>query len=199
LKIDKDIKSLWDKADNYSLSNGNGHSSHSDEIIIYDDEYYLDRGLTPPRFQAYRQARWEKLDECGQLTCQGVDNTITQDELDFSLKAKLRIPPEQRYQDAKKNWLFHELSYLDQTTDDNGKAVDIIKEYGCGHGSNKNEEGGWCVPECRFYPETGRIEDAEVIEKHNKFVEKLRRENRIVEPPNEKEMLRILKELKHLF
>ncbi|MGA7900874.1 MAG: hypothetical protein WCA39_18670 [Nitrososphaeraceae archaeon] len=42
-------------------------------------------------------------------------------------------------------------------------------------------------------------EDEEVIEEHNKFVEKLRNENRIVEPPNEKEMLRILKELKHLF
>ena len=65
MKIDKDIKSLWDKANN--LANGNGHSSAADdEIIIYDDEYYLDRGLTPPRFQAYRQARWEKLDEWGQ-------------------------------------------------------------------------------------------------------------------------------------
>ena len=65
------------------------------------------------------------------------------------------------------------------------------EEYGC--------DGGGCVPECRFYPEHGRIEDEEVIEEHNKFVEKRRNENRIVEPPNEKEMLRILKELKHLF
>ena len=49
------------------------------------------------------------------------------------------------------------------------------------------------------YPEHGRIENEEVIEEHNKFVEKLRNEKRIVSPPNEKEMLRILKELKHIY
>jgi hypothetical protein len=50
---------------------------------------------------------------------------------------------------------------LHQTVDDNGKAVDIIKGYGCGHESNKREEGGCCVPECRYYPKYGRIEDEE--------------------------------------
>ena len=40
------------------------------------------------------------------LTCEGVDKTITQDELDFSLKAKLRIPPEERYQHAKIKLVF---------------------------------------------------------------------------------------------
>ena len=52
------------------------------------------------------------------------------------------MSPEQRYQHEKGNWFFHELSYLHQTVDENGKAVDIIKESGCGHWSNKTEEGG---------------------------------------------------------
>ena len=38
------------------------------------------------------------------------------------------MSPEQRYQHEKGNWFFHELSYLHQTVDENGKAVDIIKE-----------------------------------------------------------------------
>jgi hypothetical protein len=97
---------------------------------------------------AYRHARWEKLDDWGRLTCEDVDKTTTQDELDFALKRHLRMTPEERYQ---------------------------LEEYGC--------DGGGCVPECRFYPEHGRIEDEEVIEEHNKFVEKLRNEKRIVEPP----------------
>jgi hypothetical protein len=44
--------------------------------------------------------------------------------------------------------------------------VGIIQEYGCGHWSIKRQEGiGCCVPECRYYPEYGRIEDEEVITK----------------------------------
>ena len=45
-----------------------------------------------------------------------------------------------------------------------------------------------CTAKCRFYPETGRIEDEEVIEEYNKLVESLRQENKIVEPPSESEL-----------
>ena len=186
MKADRYAKDLFKKLDKYSFSNGhnNGHSStNNDEVIIYDDYYYIDRGSRPPRFQAYRHARWEKLDEWGRLTCEDVDKTTTQDELDFALKRDLRMTPEERYQLEKRSFLFHDLScYMRDLSDE---------EYGC--------DGGGCIPECRFYAEYGRIEDEEVIEEHNKFVEKLRNENRIVEPPHDKEMLRILKELKHLF
>ena len=72
MKIDKHIKSLSDKADNLAKTN---------EIIgattVYDDDYHIAMGSTPPRFQAYRHARWEKLDEWGRLTCEDVDKTIT--------------------------------------------------------------------------------------------------------------------------
>lgn len=40
-------------------------------------------------------------------TFEGIDSTVTQDELDYYLKAKLRVPPEQRYQDKKEDWFFH--------------------------------------------------------------------------------------------
>jgi hypothetical protein len=44
-----------------------------------------------------------------------------------------------------------------------------------------------------FYTENGRIEDEEVIQEHNKLVESARRDNRIVEPPSESELLRLAK------
>jgi hypothetical protein len=79
-----------------------------------------------------------------------------------------KIIEEAEYQHIKKAWYFDESSYLHQTVDDNGKAVDIIKEYGCGHWSNKDKaEGGersWCVPECEYfkpclYPELFSFQD----------------------------------------
>lgn len=134
-----------------------------------------DNDAEPPRFAYYRHVRVEQwTEEWRKKTFECVWDTITQDELDYYLKAKLRASPEERYQNEKREWFFHELSYLHQTVDDNGKVVDIIKEYGCGHWSNKRE-GGCCVPECRFYPEYGRIEDEEVIADHNSIVESLSR------------------------
>ena len=101
------------------------------------------------------------------------------------MKAQLKhITPQQRYQQEKEHWYFHELSYLKQTVDKNtGKALDIIKEYGCGRHDNSFSRGG-CVPDCRFYLKYGRIEDEEVIEEHNKWLEFYRQKNAIVEPPD---------------
>jgi hypothetical protein len=50
------------------------------------------------------------LDEWGKLTCEDVDETVTQDELDFGLKRQLSKTPENRYQEEKENRSFHELS-----------------------------------------------------------------------------------------
>jgi hypothetical protein len=41
-----------------------------------------------------------------------------------------------------------------------------------------------CIPECRFYPETGRIEDSEVIQKHREREKRYRDNNAIVAPPH---------------
>jgi hypothetical protein len=47
-------------------------------------------------------------------------------------------------------------------------------------GLSKKEEGGCCVPGCRYYPEYGRIEDVEVIKKHRELEEEYRKCNEIV-------------------
>jgi hypothetical protein len=59
-------------------------------------------GDAPGRFVLYSYVRQKKLDEQGHKTFRGMDDTITQDELNYYLKGKLMVPPEQRYQDKKK-------------------------------------------------------------------------------------------------
>jgi hypothetical protein len=46
---------------------------------------------------------------------------------------------------------------------------------------------GKCIPECRFYPKYGRIEDEKVIEEHNKVGESYRQKNAIIEPPQQQQ------------
>jgi len=58
-------------------------------------------------------------------------------------------------------------------------------EYGC--------TGAGCIPECRFYAAEGRIEDDKVREVYEKLGESLRRDNKIVDPPTESELLRLAK------
>jgi hypothetical protein len=52
-----------------------------------------------------------------------------------------------------------------------------------------------CIPECRFYPEYGRIEDEEVVQRHKEIEQRYRQANAIVEPPSESEMSRLLREV----
>jgi hypothetical protein len=62
-------------------------------------------------------------------------------------EGKPRMTPEERYQQLKEEWYFHDSSWY--MRHDNG-----YDGYGCNNGV--------CVPECRYYPEEGRIEDEEV-------------------------------------
>jgi hypothetical protein len=146
------------------------------------DDIETERYGEPHRFHIYRAARCKKTAPAIGKTCEDVYDSITQEELDWSLRQQLKMSPEERYQDKKKHWYSHELSYWHQTIYDNGKAVDTIKEYGCGRSIEKIE-GGWCVPECRYYPKYGRIEDSEVIQKHRELDKRYRNNNAIVEPP----------------
>jgi hypothetical protein len=177
LKIDKHLRDLTNRLNAVS-NNDNNHNE-----IIKDDDYYLAIGSEPPRFLYYQHVRAQEWKALGHKPWDHVyDNRITQDELDYNLKKELRVSPEQRYQHRKANWFFHESSYLHQTVDENGKPVDIIKESGCGH--SDNDEQGCCVPECRYYPKYGMIEDEEAIEEHNKLVKDLIQENALVQPPD---------------
>lgn len=181
MKIDKHVRDISHRLDTISNRNGNGNgrdNNNGDDdygtVTEYDDEYYLDIGQDPPRFFYYRYIRAEQWEALGHK-CWGheYDHRITQGELDFRLKKELRISPEQRYQHEKEYYYFHEL-YVE-----GGRECNPIYE--------------GCTPKCRFHTETGRIEDEEIIEEHNKHVESLRRENAIVEPPSKEELLRLAK------
>jgi hypothetical protein len=171
MKVDKYAKDVFKKLDGFSSSDGgNGHHHNNGDnnngiIIIKDDDYYYERGLEPPRFAYYRYKRAKKCDAWGNKTYEDIYETITQDELDYGLKRELAVPPEQRYQHEKQNWLFHhELSYY---TRDIG-----YDKHGC--------TSICCIPECRFYPKFGKIEDEEVIREHRECEERYRKRNVIV-------------------
>ena len=108
----------------------------------------------PPRFYIYRQARAEKREASDKKS--DYNNSVTQDELDYSLKRKLRVTPEARYQREKRNQYWHESSYYN-------RGLEAYDGYGCYNGE--------CIPSCRFYPEFGVIEDEEIIEDHSNLVE----------------------------
>jgi hypothetical protein len=167
LKINKYTKRISAGLDRLA-TNGNASGNNADKYDgSDDDEYYLARGSEPPRFAYYRHVRVEQcIDEWRKKTLECVYDSITQDELDYSLKRKLRIPPEQRYQYNKMNWFFHESSY-------SMRGFDAYDGKGC------NGFTG-CIPECRYYPTTGRIEDEEVIHEHKELEDVDRKRNRIV-------------------
>jgi hypothetical protein len=147
LKIDRYIKAVARRLDNViANSNGdrNGNSHNDDDLIIYDDEYYIDRGDFPPRFAYYRHVT-KKLNLPHEFV-------VTSDELNYGMKGMLRMSPEDRYQSKKANFLFHDLScYMRKLGEE---------DYGC--------TGAGCIPECRYYPKYGRIEDEELIEEYRK-------------------------------
>jgi hypothetical protein len=132
----------------------------------------------PPRFELYKIARRLMIESNktkkpvpGIVTSDNLDDymsvydTMTQDEFDYELKRKLmHTTPEERYQERKETYYFHELYR------DNG-------EYGC----NPTMRPEICVPECRYYNETGRFEDDELVAEHKKMVEFFNKHNAIIE------------------
>jgi hypothetical protein len=191
MKIDKSVQSMLKRLENI-LPGSSGSSKWDDDTDRKEttqeelDDIETEQYGEPHRFHIYRHARAKKtapallMDGDG-FTYEDVYDTITQEELDWQLRQQLKVSPEDRYQHEKKHWYSHELSYLHQIKDENtGKYVDIIKEYGCGRYEN-NPRG--CVPECRYYSPTGRIEDSEVIQRHRELEKRYRDNNAIVEPP----------------
>lgn len=170
MKIDKHLKDFANRLSAISSIKGNDDDSR----LIKDDDYYLSVGSDPPRFAYYHHVRAQEWEALGHRPWDGIndddhDRRITQDELDYWLKRELRIPPEERYQREKKNWLFHDCSYY-------------MRDLGSFDKSCCNSSR--CVPECRYYPESGRIEDEEVIAEHNERVKELTEENAVVDPPD---------------
>jgi hypothetical protein len=122
------------------------------------------------KFDSYKPLKFERLKKHGQIIWDHALDAyeMTPDEFEFYLCRYLyETTPEERYNQAKSQWFVHEhttygkieISYLD---------VDIHKDtiltseiYGC--------TGVKCVPECKYYNKTGRIEDDQVI---NEWLEK---------------------------
>ena len=116
------------------------------------DDIETQQNGEPHRFSDYRAARAKKTAPAVGLTYEDVYDTITQEELDWELRQALKVSPEQRYQHKKYHWYSHPSSWYVRVPH-NG-----YDGFGC--------TGQNCVLECRFYHETGRIEDSEVIQNH---------------------------------
>jgi hypothetical protein len=99
---------------------------------------------------------------------------ITDYELAWELEKALQVPPEVRYQNRKQHWQWHESSWWMRRNTTTPPLTGYDGQ-GCSY-----EHG--CVPECRYYPETGRIEDSEIIKEHEeenkKYKEKREEQNR---------------------
>ena len=102
MKIDKHLRDLSDRL------NAVSGSSNDNNEITRDDDYYLAIGSEPPRFAYYRQVRIDNPMTNGRRKhYEAVYESITQDELDYSLKGKLRVKsPEERYQYGKSQLVF---------------------------------------------------------------------------------------------
>ena len=103
MKVDKLVNNLFKKLDNSNKGSSINYYNTNNNNHIKDDDYYLAIGSEPPRFAYYRYLRIKKCDdEYRRQTCEAAYDAITQDELDFALKRKLRGPPEEDI-NAKKN------------------------------------------------------------------------------------------------
>jgi hypothetical protein len=74
---------------------------------------------------------------------------------------ELRLSPEERYQRRKKDWQHHDTSWFK-------RKVSIKDENSCNYLR--------CIPACRYYPESGRIEDDEITQEHEEYWTKQRKE-----------------------
>jgi hypothetical protein len=73
---------------------------------------------------------------------------------------ELRLSPEERYQKRKKDWQHHDTSWCKRN-------MPMNDENSCNYLR--------CIPACRYYPDEGRIEDDEVIKKHEEYWAEQRR------------------------
>jgi hypothetical protein len=178
LKTDIHVKSLFKRLDNIirgSSSSSSKWDTFASKTISQQelDDIETQQIGEPHRFSDYRHARCKKTAPAVGITCEDVYDTITQEELDWELRQQLKVSPEDRYQHEKKHWSSHPSSWY----------VRVPHRGYDGQGCNQFTKPS-CIPECRFYPETGRIEDAEVIQKHREREKRYRDNNAIVAPPH---------------
>jgi hypothetical protein len=130
------------------------------------------------RFAEYRRARFREKygpGPGGILTFADAYDKVTDEEIDFYCKEALKVPPEQRYQIAKKrppyhNFVYTSLGIHNATTgwefDDNLGYYTRIPGW---HGEKGCNDTEGCVPACKFFNGHGRIEDSEIIALYEKW------------------------------
>lgn len=176
---------------NHNNKNGSSNKTYLDNFIYrlenveakkgimkYGEEHEETAAETEARFAEYRHARARERHgpgPGGTFTYSDLWDEVTNEEIDFECREALKIPPEQRYQIAKKRPPYHEFVWTSRDIhnartgwefDDNlGYYVRIPGWHG-EKGCNKNTG---CVPDCRYFPPVGRIEDHEVIALYEKW------------------------------
>lgn len=176
MKTDVYVKNMVKRLDN--LIRGSSPSSSKWDIAGGKttisqqeiDDIETHQNGEPHRFSDYRAARSKKTAPAVGLTYEDVYDTITQEELDWELRQQLKVSPEDRYQHQKKHWYSHPSSWY----------VRVPHRGYDGQGCT----GQNCVPECRFYPEYGRIEDSEVIQNQREREKRYRDNHAIVDIPH---------------
>jgi hypothetical protein len=115
MKTDKVLDRLTKRLDN--LICGSSPVSKRDVIIsnkTTQQELYgieTQKYGEPLRFSDYRHARCKKTKPAVGITCEDMYDTITQEELDWSLRQQLKVSPEDRYQHGKEHWYSHPMSW----------------------------------------------------------------------------------------
>src|SRR5215217_3775282 len=85
---------------------------------------------------------------------------------------ELQLSAEERYQRRKKDWQHHDTSWF-------MRDVSMNDENSCNYLR--------CIPACRYYSKTGRIEDDEVIKEHEEYWANKRKEGEAMLAAKQKE------------
>jgi hypothetical protein len=136
----------------------------ADKSVKTQEESDLEKEL---KFVGYRAARAKKRNAHGELTYEDVYDKITKEEMDYYLRKKLEVPPEQRYQKMKEHPDYHESSWFK-------RGLEAYDGQGC-----RSFYG--CIPECRYFPDTGRIEDSELIKEYEAEILERRKSGTLIE------------------
>lgn len=88
------------------------------------------------KFAELRETRAKKTDGFGNKTYEDIWDNMTQEEIDYYKKKRLQVSPEERYQEKKKHWYFHESSWY-------MRGLNAYDGYGC------NQFTG-CIPDFLF-------------------------------------------------
>jgi hypothetical protein len=134
-----------------------GDKYTEDEIELIDNETGRRREAWFAKLREGRGKLSTKLTGCNHGACVSECLLLwtTQEEYDYYLKCALEVSPEERYQHRKEAYYFHEF-YVEGRN---------------GFGDDSSCAYGKCVPQCRYYPQEGRIEDSEVIAEYKKYYE----------------------------